>query len=76
LLNLLVEFVDLLGEANLVEEFVVVALLSGEEYAIAGKYAQAGAGVGYGLQSVLDLVKAALRREDCRSGIVASGLEL
>ena len=71
---LLVELVNLLRVVDLVEKLVGVASLGGQENTVVGKNAQTGTSMGNGLQSVLDLVKSAFRREDGRSGIVASRL--
>jgi len=55
-------------------QFVCAAALGGQEDAVLGQDAQAGAGVRDGLHGVLHLVQTALRREDRGAGIIAARL--
>ena len=71
---LLVEFINLFGKVDLVEQFVCVAFFGGQNDAVIGQDAQTGAGMRDGLQRVFNLVQATFWRKDCCSGIVASRL--
>jgi hypothetical protein len=64
--RVLVEGVQLLGGGVLLEQLGCDLALGGEHDAVAREDAEGGAGVGDGLERVLDLVQPAFRREDGR----------
>lgn len=70
--HVVVEDVELLGRRVLLEELGGDFALGGEDDAVLGEDTDGGAGVGDGLEGVLDLVQPALWREDGSSGIVAA----
>lgn len=72
--RLLVNFVDLIREKHVIKEFVCVAALSRQHYAVIGQDAQAGASVADGLHGILHLVQPPLRGEDGCFRVIATSL--
>lgn len=73
--QLLVNFVDLIGEEHIIEEFVGVASLGCQYYAVVGQDAEAGAGMTNGLHGILHLVQSTLRGEDGCFRVIATSLQ-
>lgn len=57
LVNLLVQFVDLLRKNGSVQQLVGVATLGSQQNAVSGQDAQAGASMGNGLHRIFDLIQ-------------------